>query len=197
MPVAIAVGVLVLGVGLSSCVGTVSAAPVDQPTDTRHATAQTHAVESVDEFPCGSAVASLAAATGSVKTRTQAALDAHFTSTNVFSPVSSPSVVLLASGGLLALVLLSLIRVRERLFGGGGSDDSDDDQEPWKPLTDADRVEQLLAENDGYMKQSEIVEQTEWSKAKVSRLLSRMADRDIIRKDKDGRENIIVLKHRG
>ncbi|WP_338401342.1 helix-turn-helix transcriptional regulator [Haloarcula limicola] len=189
------VGVLVFGVGLSGCVGTVSAAPVDQPTDTRHA--QSHAVEAADGLPCESVVASLAAATGSAKTETQEALDARFTSTNVFSPVSNPSVVLLASGGLLALVLLSLIRVRERLFGGGDSDGSDDDQEPWKPLTDADRVEQLLAENDGYMKQSEIVEQTEWSKAKVSRLLSRMADRDIIRKDKDGRENIIVLKHRG
>ncbi|WP_245180654.1 helix-turn-helix transcriptional regulator [Haloarcula amylovorans] len=197
MPLAIAIGVLVFGVGLPGCVGVASATPASQPADDRNAPGQTAAVDSAVPLPCESSIASLTAAAGAAKERSQQALDSHLTSTNVFSPVSNPSVVLLASGGLLALVLLSLIRVRERLFGSDDSGDSDDEQEPWKPLTDADRVEQLLAENDGYMKQSEIVDQTEWSKAKVSRLLSRMADRDIIRKDKDGRENIIVLKHRG
>lgn len=119
------------------------------------------------------------------------ALSAHnATNTNVFSPVSQPSVIVLVGGGVLALGLLTLLRLRETIFGN----DSGEDREPWKPVTDADRVEQLLVANDGYMKQSRIVEETDWSKAKVSRLLSRMAEEGTIRKDKDGRENIIILQ---
>lgn len=115
--------------------------------------------------------------------------------TNVFSPVSQPPVAILVGSGVLALCLLTLMGLRERFSASESTQATPaDDRAPWKPVTDAERVEQLLVEHGGYMKQSRIVEETDWSKAKVSRLLSRMADQGIVRKDKDGRENIIVLQ---
>lgn len=60
-------------------------------------------------------------------------------------------------------------------------------------LSDEERVEQLLREHDGRMKQSKIVEETRWSNAKVSQLLSSMADEGRIEKLRIGRENLISL----
>lgn len=60
-------------------------------------------------------------------------------------------------------------------------------------LTDEEEIVQLLVENGGRMKQSRIVTSTDWSKAKVSRLLSKMEDRDEITKLTIGRENLIFL----
>jgi uncharacterized membrane protein len=61
-----------------------------------------------------------------------------------------------------------------------------------KPLTDEDRILQLLSESDGRLRQSEIVAETGWSKSKVSRLLSRMEEDDRITKITVGRENLIT-----
>jgi len=58
-------------------------------------------------------------------------------------------------------------------------------------LSDEDRVLQLLDENGGRMKQVEIVEATDWSKSKVSMLLSDMEEEGTISKLRVGRENII------
>jgi hypothetical protein len=60
-------------------------------------------------------------------------------------------------------------------------------------LTDEDRVLSLLEDNGGRMKQVAIVEETGWSKSKVSMLLSDMEDDDQISKLRVGRENIISL----
>jgi hypothetical protein len=60
-------------------------------------------------------------------------------------------------------------------------------------LSDAERVERLLADRDGRMRQARIVEATEWSNAKVSGLLSEMADDGRIEKLRIGRENLISL----
>lgn len=60
-------------------------------------------------------------------------------------------------------------------------------------VTDDRRVEALLESSGGRLKQSTIVDSTEWSKAKVSRLLSSMEDEGRIRKVKVGRENLICL----
>ncbi len=60
-------------------------------------------------------------------------------------------------------------------------------------LTDEERIIRLLASNDGRMKQSQIVGATDWSKAKVSRLLSAMEANEEITKLTVGRENIIFL----
>lgn len=62
-----------------------------------------------------------------------------------------------------------------------------------EPTTDEERVIQLLRESDGRLQQSEIIEQTNWSKSKVSRLLSRMEDQNRVKKIKIGRENLITL----
>ncbi|ELZ20980.1 helix-turn-helix transcriptional regulator [Natrinema limicola] len=61
-------------------------------------------------------------------------------------------------------------------------------------LTDEDRVVKLIRENGGRMKQVNIVEETGWSKSKVSMLLSDMEDEGTISKLRVGRENIISLE---
>ncbi|MFB6109444.1 MAG: helix-turn-helix transcriptional regulator [Halodesulfurarchaeum sp.] len=80
--------------------------------------------------------------------------------------------------------------------------DSGETAEPTEPeggeseselLSDEERVERLLRENDGRMKQARIVEETRWSNAKVSQLLSAMAEEGRIEKLRIGRENLISL----
>jgi len=61
-------------------------------------------------------------------------------------------------------------------------------------LSDEERVMRLLEENGGRMKQVNIVDETDWSKSKVSMLLSEMEDADQISKLRVGRENIISKK---
>lgn len=60
-------------------------------------------------------------------------------------------------------------------------------------LSDEERVEHLLDQNGGRMKQARIVKETGWSDAKVSQLLSTMADEGRIEKLRLGRENLISL----
>jgi uncharacterized membrane protein len=64
-------------------------------------------------------------------------------------------------------------------------------------LSDEERVERLLERNDGRMKQAAIVNETGWSNAKVSQLLSAMAEDDRIDKLRIGRENLISLPDDG
>jgi uncharacterized membrane protein len=61
-------------------------------------------------------------------------------------------------------------------------------------LTDEDRVIQMLEESGGRMKQANIVDETGWSKSKVSMLLSDMEEEGDISKLRVGRENIVSLK---
>lgn len=60
-------------------------------------------------------------------------------------------------------------------------------------LSDEERVQTLLEQHGGRMRQAAIVEETDWSDAKVSQLLSRMADEGQIEKLRLGRENVISL----
>jgi len=60
-------------------------------------------------------------------------------------------------------------------------------------LSDEERVERLLEANGGRMKQADIVDETGWSNAKVSQLLSEMADDGRVEKLRIGRENLISL----
>ncbi|WP_115862704.1 helix-turn-helix transcriptional regulator [Halorussus litoreus] len=75
--------------------------------------------------------------------------------------------------------------------GSGSPEPSVSDEEL---LTDEARVKKLLGENGGRMKQVNIVEETGWSKSKVSMLLSEMEDEGEISKLRVGRENIISLE---
>ncbi|ESS06747.1 MAG: hypothetical protein A07HB70_01018 [uncultured archaeon A07HB70] len=79
-----------------------------------------------------------------------------------------------------------------------GADESEDEDEAESEpdpelLADDERVERLLEQNDGRMKQAAIVEETGWSDAKVSQLLSSMADEGQVEKLRLGRENLISL----
>ncbi|MFC4246273.1 helix-turn-helix transcriptional regulator [Natribaculum luteum] len=78
-----------------------------------------------------------------------------------------------------------------------GAVDSEADQPPTLPdeslMTDEDRVVKLIRDNGGRMKQVNIVEETGWSKSKVSMLLSDMEEEGTISKLRVGRENIISL----
>ena len=100
------------------------------------------------------------------------------------------------------------LAVRERVLPDDG-DDGDADptaaapaEEPAEPdppeedlslLADDERVERLLERNGGRMRQADIVEETNWSDAKVSQLLSSMADDGRVSKLRIGRENLITL----
>lgn len=61
-------------------------------------------------------------------------------------------------------------------------------------LTDEDRVVRILNEHGGKMKQAELVDETDWSKSKVSMLLSNMEEEEKISKLRLGRENVIELE---
>ncbi|MFB6153529.1 MAG: helix-turn-helix transcriptional regulator [Halodesulfurarchaeum sp.] len=60
-------------------------------------------------------------------------------------------------------------------------------------LSDEERIERLLRHHGGRMKQAQIVEETRWSNAKVSQLLSSMAEDEQVEKLRIGRENLISL----
>ena len=61
-------------------------------------------------------------------------------------------------------------------------------------VSDAELVQRMLRAESGRMRQSEIVDATGWSKAKVSRRLSAMADEGELTKVQIGRENLICLE---
>ena len=59
---------------------------------------------------------------------------------------------------------------------------------------DEKQVFNLIMENDGAMFQSEIIEKTGFSKARVSRILDRLEIKGLIDKRRRGMTNLIVLK---
>ncbi|ELZ43876.1 hypothetical protein C463_09429 [Halorubrum californiense DSM 19288] len=78
--------------------------------------------------------------------------------------------------------------------GPDATDEADDgDEEDLSLLSDEERVERLLDANGGRMRQADIVAETGWSDAKVSQLLSAMADEGRVEKLRLGRENLISL----
>ena len=90
--------------------------------------------------------------------------------------------------GVLGLALLGSV-VRTRLTAS--TDDTHAPTEPDPPLTDQEYVLKLLAENGGRIKQAEIVESVDWSKAKVSRVVADLEAERKITKLRLGRENLI------
>ena len=73
---------------------------------------------------------------------------------------------------------------------GGGPDSTETPSV--HAVSDEERVLGLIGDRGGRIKQSVIVEETGWSKSKVSRVLSRMADEGAIEKITLGRENLIT-----
>ncbi|MFB6221406.1 MAG: helix-turn-helix transcriptional regulator [Halolamina sp.] len=76
--------------------------------------------------------------------------------------------------------------------GEAAAESGDDGVDP-ELLSDEERVEHLLEQNGGRMRQADIVSETDWSDAKVSQLLSRMAEEGSVEKLRLGRENVISL----
>ncbi|WP_411963346.1 helix-turn-helix transcriptional regulator [Haloferax sp. YSMS24] len=60
-------------------------------------------------------------------------------------------------------------------------------------VTDEDRVQNLLRAAGGRVRQKDVVTELDWSKSKVSRVLSRMEDDGTIQKLRLGRENVVEL----
>ena len=140
------------------------------------------------------------------------------TSTATATATDSPGSASTGGFGPLAFVLALLLLVGlggsiawysgalPEIIGGTGGEstpadaDTSTSQSPPEPavpdeelLSDEDRVLKLLEENGGRMKQVNIVNETDWSKSKVSMLLSDMEDEGDISKLRVGRENIISL----
>ena len=122
----------------------------------------------------------------------------------------SDALPVLALVAALALGVVAVVALRRNgtLLGDDGSaaagkgetDSPDAEAGPAAPaveseelLSDEDRVVKLLNENGGRMKQVNIVDETGWSKSKVSMLLSDMEEEETISKLRVGRENIISL----
>ncbi|MFP9191113.1 helix-turn-helix transcriptional regulator [Natronosalvus vescus] len=112
---------------------------------------------------------------------------------------------------LLVGITLTAIAVAARRYDQSGADESDtvDEQSATADaaatptadpipddelLSDEDRVVSLIRDNGGRMKQVNIVDETGWSKSKVSMLLSEMESDGTISKLRVGRENIISLE---
>lgn len=95
---------------------------------------------------------------------------------------------------LVAMLVVSVLAVAAQILrtarsGRVGSRSAD----RVRDVEDRERVVALLEDAGGRLKQSRIVEETGWSKTKVSRLLSQMAaDGDVV-KVPVGRENIVCL----
>ncbi|MFC6905570.1 helix-turn-helix transcriptional regulator [Halalkalicoccus tibetensis] len=62
------------------------------------------------------------------------------------------------------------------------------------PLTKEEEICRILDEHDGRMKQSRLVDHTEWSQATVSRLLTKLEQEGTVTKLRSGRENIVELR---
>ncbi|MCU4740279.1 helix-turn-helix transcriptional regulator [Natronoglomus mannanivorans] len=102
------------------------------------------------------------------------------------------------TGGAAAGAAVSGTGAQSNAPAAGGSDtESESGPAPISDeelMTDEDRVVALIRQNGGRMKQVNIVEETGWSKSKVSMLLSDMEDEGTISKLRVGRENIISLE---
>lgn len=106
---------------------------------------------------------------------------------------SGPHLVALL--GIVALALLGGgLMIRNRFDEPGAVADDGRSSTNEEFMTDREKVRHLVRSNGGRMKQSEIVEAVDWSKAKVSRLLADLEDDDEITKLRLGRENLICLR---
>lgn len=100
---------------------------------------------------------------------------------------------LAALGGIVALALLGGILVARNRYDEPTSLGTETEPDREEFVTDQERVRQLLRENGGRMKQSNIVDSVDWSKAKVSRLLADLEEDGQVTKLRLGRENLVCL----
>jgi len=95
--------------------------------------------------------------------------------------------------GMAALVLLGGFLAARKRYDEPAALTTAPEADHEEFLTDQERVCQLLQENGGRMKQSNIVDSVDWSKAKVSRLLADLEEDGQVTKLRLGRENLVCL----
>lgn len=95
--------------------------------------------------------------------------------------------------GMVALALLGGILTLRNRYDDPTSLGTETETDHDEFITDQERVRQLLRENGGRMKQSNIVDSVDWSKAKVSRLLADLEEDNQVTKLRLGRENLVCL----
>lgn len=95
--------------------------------------------------------------------------------------------------GILALALLGGVLAARNRFDERNTLVAESEPRSEEFLTDRERVQQLVRENGGRMKQSKIVNSVDWSKAKVSRLLAELEEEGRVTKLRLGRENLVCL----
>lgn len=110
-------------------------------------------------------------------------------------------VAALFAGG--AAIVYALIRAgylsRPAQFARGGATEPAGEAnapatEPTEALlTDADRVERLLREHGGRLRQTQVADELDWSASKTSRVVSDMAEQGRVEKLRLGRENVLEL----
>jgi uncharacterized membrane protein len=130
-----------------------------------------------------------------------------------FTPTPPLEIPVLGIGAAVATIAIAAIAYRltrrrerpgEEIPGEAeqpARTDPDEAGEPDDPFADVDetllsdeeRIERHLEAAGGRMKQAKIVEKTGWSNAKVSQVLSGMADEGRVEKLRIGRENLISL----
>lgn len=93
---------------------------------------------------------------------------------------SSPLLVLLA-----VLASLGIAYMIVRLSGEEETVDLD---------TDEEEVVDIIRDNGGEMLQKDVVSESEYSKAKISGVVSSLVDKEVVTKEKEGRSNKLVLK---
>jgi uncharacterized membrane protein len=59
---------------------------------------------------------------------------------------------------------------------------------------DEQKIYQVILDSEGILLQSEIVEKTEFPKAKVSRCLDTLENKDMIERKRRGMSNVVLLK---
>lgn len=102
-----------------------------------------------------------------------------------------------AAAALVVLLVAAAAVLGWRLVRRSGPADepaADGSRGPSPDLDDDEQfVVDLLREHDGQLPQSRIVDASDWSKSKVSRLLSRMEGEGYVEKIAVGRRNLVVL----
>nr|WP_246084541.1 hypothetical protein [Salinadaptatus halalkaliphilus] len=108
-------------------------------------------------------------------------------------PLQVGGVHLAAVVGMVVLALLGGVLVLRNRLEDRHSLTTRQESTREEFVTDREKVHQLIDENGGRMKQSQIVDSVDWSKAKVSRLLADLEDDEQITKLRLGRENLVCL----
>jgi len=75
----------------------------------------------------------------------------------------------------------------------GDAEDAADDGPPPELLSNEERVQQVLEDNGGRMRQQELVEETGWTEAKTSQVVGEMRESGALESFRLGRENVLKL----